>query len=169
MSSALGTNWICVRTQPRREQWAKINIERTGLKVVLPMLREKILGVERTRPLFPSYLFTQILRGQWYFLFSTFGVSGPIMRGGEHPEVVPTPVVEDLLHHLDAQGCYRTVRRLAYRRGQKLDIKHGPFRGLVGTYDGMSPQERVRVLLDLFGRSVVASVSVEDVSVQACT
>lgn len=161
-STAEGGDWICVRTQPRREKWAKENIERHGLPVLLPMLREEQPHKEPVlRPLFPSYLFT-LIQGQWYFLFSTFGVLTPVMRDGA-PEVVPFKVIKHLQAHLDKAHCIKAPR-LGYRKGQRLHVKRGPFEGLVGCYDGMSPQQRVLVLLELFGRQVRASVSVRDVA-----
>lgn len=165
MSSTADGDWICVRTQPRRETWAKQNIEqRHGLAVILPLLREQVAkGQHIVRPLFPSYLFTCIRNQQWYFLFSTFGVLGPLIRG-ESPEWIPPKVIDGLQKHLDKDGCYEAPR---FRKGQALSIKRGPFQGLVGVYEGMSPNERCCVLLDLMGREVKANLSLRDVVAQA--
>lgn len=155
--------WIAAVTQPQREMWARENVERQGHEACLPMCREQLVrnGSLKVieRPLFPRYLFVRVTV-QWRFLTGTFGVIGVILDG-EAPAVVSDSAIDEIAQAAGPNGILDIVPKTEpdIRRGTRVRIvSGGPFRGLVGTFVGMSGDERVRVLLSMFGRQSTVRV-----------
>lgn len=165
MDTVLKTHprWIAAVTQPQRELWAQENVRRQGHESLLPMCREHIAKNQVVRivqrPLFPRYLFVKVTV-QWRFLTGTFGVIG-IVLDGEAPAVIPDSAIDEIVANAGADGVVDIIPKVEPRipRGTEVRITHGgPFAGLVGTFIGMSGDERVRVLLSMFGRQSTVQV-----------
>lgn len=148
-------NWCVVRTQPRRERWAKLNVERQGNQTLLPVFQPDPESPPKI--LFPSYLFVKMIEGHWWFLKSTFGCLAPIMLYDE-PAKVPEHVMEQLLASCDDTG-FMTFNQFSYAIGQRVRIRAGSFINQIGIYDGSTSQDRVRVLLDMLGSQIPVSLS----------
>src|ERR1043166_6531453 len=97
-----GVRWCVVHTQPHRELRAGVHLRNQGYRVFLPLHRNTVRHARQFRialaPLFPRYLFVEILvgRDRWSCIRGTYGVSSLIMDG-ERPRAVPNGVVESLL------------------------------------------------------------------------
>jgi transcriptional antiterminator RfaH len=109
-------------------------------------------------PLFPRYLFVEILigRDRWTSIRGTFGVSH-LMMDGEIPRAVPPGVVEVLLDVSNEAGVVGLGPTL--RPGQLVRIANGPFAGLVGKLSSLDDNGRVRVLLDVLGKEVAVTAA----------
>ena len=86
----------------------------------------------------------------------TRGVSHLIMQG-ELPQAVAHGIVESLQQRMRPDGTIDLTPRLHV--GQSVRIAHGPFADLIGTLDQLDAEGRVRVLLQLLGRSVSVALS----------
>jgi transcription antitermination factor NusG len=75
---------------------------------------------------------------------------------GDAPVPLPRGVVEVLKDRTDANGAFDWAPSL--RVGQAVEISDGPFADFVGTLESLDDHGRVRVLLDLLGRSVSVSL-----------
>ena len=143
----MSVDWCVVRTKPRRERWAKFNVERQGNRCLLPLFQP--CDEKHPRPLFPSYLFVQLNQGHWWFLKSTFGCLTPIMRS-ESPAPVPERVMQDLLTACNDDGLM-AITKYEYSPGDLIRIKGGSFINQIGTISALASHDRVKVLLQLLG------------------
>ena len=159
-----GERWYVVHTQPRAETRAVFHLERQGYRVFCPRYR-KVVRHSRKRtstlaPLFPSYLFLRldVSRDQWRSVNGTRGVVRLIMQS-EVPQPVPRGIVEALQARMSADGAMDWTP--TFKIGQAVRIADGPFADFVGTLERLDAAGRVRVLLDLLGRSVLVALRCE--------
>jgi len=157
--------WYLVYAKPRQEDLAKQNLERQGYQPYLPMVRtpRRRMGrrLIRIEPMFPRYLFIRLdtETDNWAPIRSTIGVS-TLVRFGMHP----SPVPDDLIEYLRSRDSATGVQDLPlhhFRKGQKVVIEEGPFRGYEGIYVAKTARERVTVLLDIVGRAAKAQINIE--------
>jgi transcriptional antiterminator RfaH len=104
-------------------------------------------------PLFPNYLFIRLdITGDlWRSVNGTRGVIRLIAQD-ETPQPVPTGIVESLQARMSEDGSMNWA--LSLKIGQVVRISHGPFADFVGTLERLDAADRVRVLLNMLGRSV---------------
>jgi transcriptional antiterminator RfaH len=152
--------WACAQTAPHRESVARHFLQLAEFEVYFPQIRERRLAktgkVEVVRPLFPNYLFIRI-ELQWCAAGKAVGVARLILDG-ERPAIVSDQIVEDLRRR-ERNGFVHLPRQSKYRRGDKLRIVAGPFCGRLVLCEGMTPRERVLVLLRMFGTERKIEVS----------
>jgi transcriptional antiterminator RfaH len=159
--------WAAVRAQPQREALAAHFLGLRGYTVYLPRLREHRVSrgaqIEARPPLFPGYLFVEIVAGWWEARWCP-GTLGLVMNSGL-PARVPDRVV-DGIRKRERNGLIELPRPPKFRPGNRVRVLRGPFAGHIGLYAGMKPRERVEVLLSLLGsqqRVTLAASTVEAV------
>jgi transcription elongation factor/antiterminator RfaH len=152
-----GERWYVVHTQPNAEGMAVAHLEGQGYQVFCPRYCKAVRHARKTKrvlaPLFPNYLFLRldVTRDQWRFVNGTRGVVRLIMQGMT-PQPVPRGIVEVLQVQLGAADAMSWATM--FKIGQAVRIVDGPFVDFVGTLQRLDAAGRVRVLLDLLGRSV---------------
>jgi transcriptional antiterminator RfaH len=162
-----GERWYVVHTQPNAEGVAIAHLEGQGYQVFCPRYCKAVRHARKTRrvlaPLFPNYLFLRmdVSRHQWRSVNGTRGVVRLIMRGVT-PQPVPRGIVEALQVQLSADDGMNWA--VMFRTGQAVRIVEGPFVDFVGTLQHLDAGGRVRVLLDLLGRSVPLALPCEAVT-----
>ncbi|MGE0233633.1 MAG: transcription termination/antitermination protein NusG [Flavobacteriaceae bacterium] len=150
--------WYVVHTHPHREPNAARHLAYQDFGVFLPQRFRTRRHARRMDTVltayFPCYLFVQfdIGRDRWRAVNGTHGVRHLIMRGNV-PDPVPDGLVETLVARTDGAGilCLRDD----LRDGEQVQVTGGPFADLIGTLDGLTASDRVRVLLDILGGSHV--------------
>jgi transcription elongation factor/antiterminator RfaH len=149
--------WYVVHTQTRAESRAIFHLERQGYRVFCPRYR-KVVRHARTRtntlaPLFPNHLFLKldVSRDHWRAVNGTRGVVRLITQD-ETPQPDPRGIVEALQVQMRADDAMNWTP--TFKIGQAVRIADGPFADFVGTLERLDAAGRVRVLLDLLGRSV---------------
>ena len=162
--------WYVVHTQPHAETRAITNLERQGYVIFCPRTYKTVRHARKKTnvlaPLFPNYLFLNLdlTCEQWRSVNGTSGVVRLIMQG-EAPQPVPQGIVEALQSSLSADGTLDWAPR--FKIGQSVRIAEGPFADLVGTLEALDAAGRVRVLLDLLGRSVSVALRCEALAAAA--
>lgn len=160
----VGSRWYVVYTRPRSEHQAIVHLERQGYRVFCPRYRKRVRHARNAKnvlaPLFPNYVFVQldVSRDLWRAIQGTRGVARLISQG-EAPQPMPHGVVEGLLARMCADGALDWSP--TFKIGQPVRIADGPFAELVGTLEHLDATGRVRVLLDLLGRSVSVALRCE--------
>jgi transcription elongation factor/antiterminator RfaH len=155
--SRAGALWYVVHTQPHAEGQAIHHLEIQGYQVFCPRYRKTVRHARQAKyvlaPLFPNYLFVRldISRDHWRSVNGTRGAVRLLMRG-ETPQPVPRGVVEGLQGQTRADGTIDWSP--IFKIGDVVRIADGPFAELLGTLEHFDAAGRVRVLLDLLGRSV---------------
>ncbi len=159
-----GERWHVVYTQPRAESRAIIHLERQGYRVFCPRYRKTVRHAHTATsilaPLFPNYLFLRldVSCDAWHSVNGTRGVVR-LFTQGETPQPVPHGIVEALQARMSANGALEWEP--TFKIGQAVRIADGPFANLVGTLEHLDAAGRVRVLLDLLGRSVSVALRCE--------
>lgn len=119
----------------------------------MPMFREKVIRSGKTtevaRPLFPRYLFVQIVQ-QWSSLAGTYGVSG-IVKDGASPKYVPQKIIDKLKSREDKDGFILLDEDDSIKKDDPVKVMKGPFEGHIGIFQGMTADERAVVLFKMLG------------------
>ena len=159
-----GRNWYVARTQPHAETRAAEHLRQQGFDVYLPRFLKSRRHARKTqsvaRPLFPGYLFVAFdaASQRWHSIRSTRGVS-QLVGGDDGPYRIAENVVLEIKAREDETGFVRLIQRCSFARGDKVQLVEGVFSACLGFFDGMTDNDRVAVLLDMFGRRVRVNVS----------
>jgi len=160
----VGTRWYVAQTKPAAEGRALLNLQRQGYLAFLPQVRKTVRHARkveaRLAPLFPGYLFIRLDLGcePWSAINSTYGVARLIMQN-ERPQPVPAGLVESLQNRVGEEETLSWKSLL--KIGQSVRIAEGPFADFVGVLEHLDDVGRVRVLLELLGRSVTVALRSE--------
>jgi transcription antitermination factor NusG len=156
--------WAVARLQPHRERLALHCLGLAGFTVYLPRLRSERVShgrrMEMCPPLFPGYAFVSI-ELQWSKARYGPGIVGLIMNGAS-PARVPDRVVAEICSR-EVGGLVELSKTRAFRRGDHVRIRRGPFAGRWAIFADMKPHERVEVLLGLLGGEQRATLAATDV------
>jgi transcription elongation factor/antiterminator RfaH len=154
--------WYVVRTKPRREAYAQVQLARRGVETFLPRILESngVRPAPVVAPLFPSYLFAHIsLAAQFNNVIWSPGVR-TLVGFGESPTPVDDSVVDFIQTRCGPEGVVRAAP--AFQEGEWVRVRRGPLEGLVGVVQGLaSGQSRVQVLMEVLRRHTRVSVPVE--------
>lgn len=156
-------NWYLVMSKPRQEDRAYDNLTRQGYPCFLPKI-----SVEHVRngkvqikeePLFPRYIFIQLSSSEhnWGPIRSTLGVSA-LVRFGIDFAKVPTSIIEEIQSFADSH------HEDAFKEGERILIKSGPFRGMEAEFRKLDGDARALVLIELLYKVQRIKIPVEDLA-----
>lgn len=152
--------WCVAQTESQREKVAAKFLEAASYGVYLPRI---LVKKDREAPLFPGYLFVEIIE-QWWAVRRSVGVLRVLMAAGQ-PARVPGKVVAAIKRREGADGLVKLPRaRGELESGDAVRIVRGSFAGHLAIFEGMNGATRVCVLLDLLGRKVPVSLGRDDVA-----
>jgi transcriptional antiterminator RfaH len=150
---------------PNRTSLALHMLAQQNFTVYAPKIRElRFIRGHKTEvlsALFPGYAFVLITL-QWHAAHWCPGVVRLMMDGMQ-----PAKVADDVIREIQARernGAIEFPRRVP-KRGDRVRILAGPFRGHLAIYSGMATHERIAVLLDMLGRQQRVTLSELDVGV----
>jgi transcriptional antiterminator RfaH len=154
--------WFCVRTQLKHEHIAAAHLARiTSVDVFFPYIRirkpTRRGPVWTTEPLFPNYIFS---RFDYHTLVEAVryapGVRS-LVHFGIHTPIIPEKVIHELQMLLS--GNEFPLPGGQFELNDRVSIREGAFEGLMATVLFVMPaKQRVKVLLDMLGRSVTVEV-----------
>ena len=155
------------RAPPNREAVAQHFLQLAGFTVYTPRVREYRVSrgrkIEVRPPLFPSYLFVEIVVGWWQARWCP-GTLGLVMSCGL-PLRVPDNVVAEIKAR-EGNGMVELPSRQSFILAIGCERWHGPFADHIGLYAGMRPRERVEVLLAILGGSQRVTLPMDAVEAQ---
>jgi len=144
-------HWFVVNTKPKNEDRASHNLLAGGYDVLSPKIRHrkyKEAGfVEVVEPLFPSYIFVRFHPVDDYYMIKyARGVKKIVSFAGKI-----VPLQDELIDFISRRltdGVAR-VEKKKFRKGERVFIKEGPFKGLAGIFEReLEGDERVMILLE---------------------
>lgn len=156
--------WIVAIAQAGREATARVNLEDQGFDVFLPRLPvSRIVAgrlVLREVFLFPRYLFV-LARQRWSPILGTRGVSS-VIWDGDAPARVPEDTMFDWISACDDDGVVSTQPEdpLGPTDSPIVGRVGTPYEGWAGLYRGMSGDDRVSVLIAMFGKKRTVTIPV---------
>jgi transcriptional antiterminator RfaH len=148
--------WAIAHIESQRERTAAEFLNQGGFTTYLPRLRVK----QRAVPLFPGYLFVQIVE-RWYPVRWSVGVLRVLMAG-EQPYRLPDGVIVNIRRREDREGFVK-IPKYGLQLGQSVRIVKGSFAGQIAVFDGMAGHERSRILLELLGRKTTVELPTQDI------
>lgn len=175
----MNKEWYVVNTYSGHEYKVKekleSKIESMGLqdnifRIVIPETKEIEVknGVqkERQKKMFPGYILVEMNMSDesWYIVRNTPGVTGFIGSSGKGAK--PTPLLPQEIDKILANmGMSRLDASSELAIGDKVNIIDGPFKGMSGSVDTLDlDNNRLNVLIDLFGQETPVEVEVPQVS-----
>ena len=147
--------WLAVYTKPRHEKTVKKEIQKKGLEVYLPILKERRKWSDRKKwvefPLFRSYIFVKTKIKNSLFVLQTPGVVTVVKFGGK-VAVVQDKNIEAI--KLIVEGGYNPEPLNYFIKGDPVEVKDGPLKGLVGEVIRLDKNDRLLVRVDAIQHSV---------------
>lgn len=143
--------WYAIRTRPKEEDRAEINLRAWQVQTFAPKLKELRTsgygGQYVSKPLFSSYIFAHFNADkQLHNINYTRGVQNVVSCGGR-PVSIDDDVIILLRAKVDGDGFIRKDQEL--EAGDRVRINSGPFKSLVGIFKRRTKdKDRVRILLD---------------------
>ncbi len=171
--------WYVVNTYSGHESKVKekleAKVESMGLqdyiyRIIIPETTEVEVkdGVkkEKKKKMFPGYILVEMVMSDeaWYIVRNTPGVTGFIGSSGKGAK--PTPLLPSEIDKILANmGLSRVNIESGLAVGDKVNIVDGPFKGMMGKVDNIDLENnRLNVLIDLFGQETPVEVEVYQVS-----
>jgi transcription antitermination factor NusG len=154
--------WFALRVKPNYEKRVATALRGKGLEELLPLYRSKRRWSDRVKvmdlPLFPGYLFCRLDLAARLPLLTTPGFLY-IVGVGKTPR--PVDEAEILAIQSVMRSGVPVTPWPSLVVGQKVQLQHGPLRGLVGVLTKIANQHRIYVSVTLLRRSISVEVAPE--------
>ena len=148
-------NWLAVYTKPRHEKGVEKEFQKKGFEVYLPILKERRKWSDRKKwvefPLFRSYVFVRTKIKNTLFVLQTPGVV-KVIKFGEEVAVVRNESIEAI--KLMIEGGYNPEPLNYFIKGDPVEVKDGPLKGLVGEVIRLDKNDRLVVRVDAIQHSI---------------
>jgi transcriptional antiterminator RfaH len=143
--------WYVVCTKPKNEERAAINLMAGNIEVLAPKIKLKKYKegkfIQVVEPMFPGYIFVKFHPVDEFRLVKyTRGIKTIVNFSGK---IIPLQdeLIEFIRNNLD--DGVATIQKKEYRKGEKIVIQEGPFKGFSGIFENeLDGRERVAILLD---------------------
>lgn len=148
--------WYVARTKRQKELQVATILDRCGVEVYLPFLRNRrhCSGRNGSELMFPCYLFAklEIPSEKWMIARSAPGISYFLGSHNECSALSDEFMTELIARVESANSCSAGTR---FCLGERVVIAYGPFEYLEALFDRrLSPSGRSRVLVEILGRLV---------------
>ena len=152
--------WIAVYTKPRHEKTVENELLKKGFEVYLPLLKQRRKWSDRKKwvefPLFRSYIFVKTEIKNALFVLQTLGVVKVVKFGGE-VAVIQNDSIQAI--KLMIEGGYSPEATDYFVKGDPVEVKDGPLKGLVGEVIRVDNHDRLLVRVDAIQHSVSVQIN----------
>ena len=152
--------WIAVYTKPRHEKTVENELLKKGFEVYLPLLKQRRKWSDRKKwvefPLFRSYIFVKTEIKNTLFVLQTLGVVKVVKFGGE-VAVIQNDSIQAI--KLMIEGGYSPEATDYFVKGDPVEVKDGPLKGLVGEVIRVDNHDRLLVRVDAIQHSVSVQIN----------
>ena len=153
--------WFVAHTRPRREKKLKEHCEREGFPVTLPLYRtvHKYRGKAVTfeKPLFPGYVFLQLLPQQRQTVFQSDHVANLLFV---HDQELFKQQLGEILEALSSDLEIFLAPQIG--QGCRVKVKSGPLRGMDGWVEERYGMTTVLLRLDFIGQAAAVKVQADE-------
>jgi transcriptional antiterminator RfaH len=158
-----GSRWYALHTRPREESRASSNLLAWNVETFAPRFKECRRNQFTGKPtytakaLFPRYIFARFPLSMLHKVRFTRGVQSVVSFGGQY-----APVEDEVIEVIRAQEADDGFVRVGeeFKAGDKVRIKEGPMRDLIGVFE-RELEDEARVMLLLTMLNYQAHVVVE--------
>ena len=146
--------WAVFRTKPLKESFLLDFLGRDGIAAYCPMVSEQG-SKSKPKPCFPGYMFAEISpRFELAAVSKTPNILCPLLFGGDLA-ALEREVINRFKSMEKENGIIELERPPRFRKGDSVRIQSGSFAGIDAVVTEWLPEkERVRLLLDYFGREI---------------
>ena len=168
MTVGLQEKWYVAQTKPQKEALACQHLKNQGFEPFLPRVERTIRHArkfeQKLEPLFPGYVFINFDPDnvRWRSINGTIGVVR-LLTDGEQPQAVEDGFIRELQMNADRRGVV-SAAAFSHQVGQEVTLQSGPFSGLTGIICAADRTDRIKILMDVIGRTVEMTVSTSDLS-----
>ena len=159
-SNEQNKKWIAVYTKPRHEKTVEKELQKKGFEVYLPLLKQRRKWSDRKKwvefPLFRSYIFVKTEIKNALFVLQTLGVVKVVKFGGE-VAVIQNDSIQAI--KLMIEGGYSPEATDYFVKGDPVEVKDGPLKGLVGEVIRVDNHDRLVVRVDAIQHSVSVQIN----------
>ena len=145
--------WYVIRTNPKQEERAYINLMSWRVETFAPKLKEfrnRSTGEAyySTGPLFPGYIFARFaLSSSLHKIKFTRGVQSVVSFGGR-PTLVDDEIISLIQSRVGQDGYIKMNDQL--ETGDEVVIKDGPLKNISGVFEqGAKDTDRVTIMLNV--------------------
>jgi len=159
-SNEQNKKWIAVYTKPRHEKTVEKELLKKEFEVYLPLLKQRRKWSDRKKwvefPLFRSYIFVKTEIKNALFVLQTLGVVKVVKFGGE-VAVIQNDSIQAI--KLMIEGGYMPEATDYFVKGDPVEVKDGPLKGLVGEVIRVDNHDRLLVRVDAIQHSVSVQIN----------
>jgi transcription antitermination factor NusG len=153
--------WFVAHTRPRREKKLQQFCQREGLLATLPCYRSvrKYRGkkVVFSKPLFPGYLFLQLLPGQRQSIGQNDHVANLLTI---HDQDLFVRQIGEILQALELDLEIYLAPEIG--AGMRVKVKTGPLRGMEGWVEQRYGMTTVLLRLDFIGQAAAVKLQADE-------
>ena len=157
-------DWCVVYTNVNKETIAEKNLIGQNFITYMPKYKKIISHARKIstviKPLFPRYLFVNVdlVAQRWPIINSTYGVNAIISMEGK-PVIISEEIINKIKLCEKPDENINVVPYSIMTKGDEVNILEGVFSGKKGIFNGLTDDNRVKVLFNLLGKEVTLSVS----------
>lgn len=156
--------WYAIWTRSRHEQVVMQQLVEKQFTAFLPTIAKWSRWKDRRkrieRPLFPGYVFARFEPDERLAVLKCSGVVSIVSFNGE-PAPVPEHEIAGIRTLLESTLPYDPCPMI--KTGQRVEVTHGPLKGVVGRLTRKGTQSRLVLSVDLIGQAVSVQVDAADV------
>lgn len=159
--------WYAVWTRSRHERAVYDQLLERGIEAFLPTVPRWSRWKDRRKkidwPLFPGYCFARFPPANRLPVLKCAGVVSIVSFNGDLA-AIPDETIEGIRTLVLSTLPYDPCPLL--KTGSRVEVVHGPLKGVIGTLERKGSQARLILSVDLIGRG--ASVQVDAADVREC-
>ena len=141
-------NWYLIKTKPRQEKIAVLNLKNQNYHVYCPMA----LINNKNVALFPDYLFIHLDENleNWSPIRSTKGVLNFIRFGLSYAKI-PNNII-DFIKSNELNTSEKIKNLSSFKTGDNVQITEGIFKDCIAIFESFKSEERVILLMNIMGQ-----------------
>lgn len=157
-------HWYAIWTRSRHEQVVRQQLEQKGIEAFLPTVTRWSRWKDRKKqvvwPLFPGYCFARFALDQKVAVLSIQGAQKIISVNGVLAPI-PDEEIAGIRQLVESDLQYDPCPLI--QEGDKVEVTHGPLKGVVGRLERKGSKARLVLSVDLIGQGVSVEVDAADV------
>jgi transcription antitermination factor NusG len=164
MNTTLPEPWYAVWTRSRHEKAVYDQLARKTIETFLPTIPRWSRWKDRKKkidwPLFPGYLFVRTDPEQTLPIRMCTGVVSIVSFQGK-PAPIPAFEIDGIRRLIESDLQFDPCPFV--REGDRVEVVHGPLKGVVGRLMRKGPHARLVLSVDLIAQAVSVTVDAADV------
>lgn len=156
--------WYAIWTRSRHEQVVRQQLEQKGIDVFLPTVLKWSRWKDRKKqvawPLFPGYCFAKFDADQRVPVLKCTGAVSIVSFNGA-PAAIPEEELSGIRQLVESDLQFDPCPLI--HEGDKVEVTHGPLKGVVGRLVRKGSHARLVLAVDLIGQGVSVEVDAADV------